>query len=58
MGLIDFVTKTGTNVIKLPIAAAYDLITLGGTLTDDEDLKTTKVIKDEANVITNFLDED
>lgn len=57
MGLFDFVTKTIENTVKLPFVVAKDVITLGGTLSNDEP-STPKVIKSEIEAVNDFIDEE
>jgi len=50
MGLFGKLVATAVNVATLPVAVAKDVVTLGGTMTDQQSaiLKNLQKIKDEA----------
>lgn len=54
-GFINSLAKTAVNVASLPIAAAADIVTLGGALTDNSQSYTVdkieKLIEDLQSIV-------
>ena len=50
---IEDLAKAAVGVVTIPVGVVADVITLGGTITDKEELYTTKAISDTVENLKN-----